>query len=132
MAANLELSLEDELRLNVMLAQKPQALRIDESRMVVYALTDKGEARVDLSPNSNEAAYLSRVKAMLSSQVTGSPGGYPLVGCRRWLWNSQTAGPPGPGCGSFAANIYQDRKQIGFTDTGFARRCVGAGRRKKE
>lgn len=83
MAANLELSPEDELRLNVMLAQNPQAVRIDESRMVVYALTDKGEARVDLSPNCNEAAYLRRIKAMLSSQVTGSPGGYPVF-LKRW------------------------------------------------
>jgi len=48
------LSNEDNLRLNVMLAQKPQAIRIDDSRMIVYALTEKGEAKVQLNPNCNE------------------------------------------------------------------------------
>ena len=89
MAANQELSPEDELRLNVMLAQEPQALRIDESRMTVFALTDKGEARVDLSPNCNDTAYLRRVKAMLSAHVTGSPGGYPVY-LERWTRMGQT------------------------------------------
>jgi hypothetical protein len=41
----MELSAEDNLRLNVLLAQKLQAVRIDESKMIVYALTDKGEAK---------------------------------------------------------------------------------------
>jgi len=83
MAANPEISPEDDLRLNVMLAQKPAAVRIDESRMIVYALTDKGEARVDLKPNCGDEAYLRRIKAMLSSHVMGSPGGYPVF-LQRW------------------------------------------------
>lgn len=83
MAGSPEISPEDDLRLNVMLAQKPVAVRIDESRLVVYALTDRGEARVDLNPNCSEDAYIRRVKAMLSSHVTGSPGGYPVY-LKRW------------------------------------------------
>ena len=83
MTVNPDISPEDELRLNVMLAQKPAAVRIDESRLIVYALTDRGEARVDLNPNCNEEAYLRRVKAMLSSHVMGSPGGYPVF-LKRW------------------------------------------------
>lgn len=78
-----EISPEDDLRLNVMLAQKPEAVRIDESKLIVYALTDKGEARVDLNPNCSAETYLRRVKAMLSSQVMGSPGGYPVF-LERW------------------------------------------------
>lgn len=89
MTASPELSPEDELRLNVMLAQKPQALRIDESSMTVIALTDKGEARVDLSPNCNDTTYLRRVKAMLSAHVMGSPGGYPVY-LERWTRMGQT------------------------------------------
>jgi hypothetical protein len=34
MAANPEISPEDDLRLNLMLAQKPEAVRINESRLV--------------------------------------------------------------------------------------------------
>jgi hypothetical protein len=42
----MDLSAEDNLRLNVLLAQNLHAVRIDESKMVVLALTDKGEAKV--------------------------------------------------------------------------------------
>lgn len=80
---NPELSPEDDLRLNVLLAQNPEAVRIDEGKLVVYALTGKGEARVDLNPNCAEETYLRRVKAMLSSHVMGSPGGYPVF-LERW------------------------------------------------
>jgi hypothetical protein len=78
-----EISPQDSLRLNVLLAQKPEAVRIDESRLIVYALTEKGEARVELNPNCAEEIYLRRVKAMLSSQVMDSPGGYPVF-LERW------------------------------------------------
>lgn len=84
-----DVSSEDNLRLNVMLAQKPQAVRIDESSMVVRALTVKGEARVELSPDCEEAAYLRKVKAMLSSRVMGSPGGFPVF-LKRWTRMGQT------------------------------------------
>lgn len=78
-----QLSSEDSLRLNVLLAQPLQALRIDESRMVVHALSARGEAKVALHPNCKEQTYLRRVRQMLSSHVLGSPGGYPLY-LRRW------------------------------------------------
>ena len=78
MTENVALSPEDSLRLHVLLAQNPEALRIDESRLMVYALTPKGEARVELNPNCDEVVYLRRVKSMLSSYVMDSPGGYPV------------------------------------------------------
>jgi hypothetical protein len=78
-----QLASEDSLRLNVLLAQPLQAVRIDESRMVVYALSAQGEAKVPLNPNCKEQAYLRRVRQILSSHVLGSPGGYPLY-LRRW------------------------------------------------
>ncbi|MCW8922410.1 MAG: sulfur reduction protein DsrS [Gammaproteobacteria bacterium] len=79
----MELSAEDNLRLNVLLAQKLQAVRIDESKMTVHALTDKGEAKVVLNPNCKDEKYLKEVKELLSTHVTGSPGGYPVF-ISRW------------------------------------------------
>lgn len=79
----MELSPEDNLRLNVLLAQKLQAVRIDESKMIVYALTDKGEAKVVLNPNCKDEKYLKEVKALFSTHVMGSPGGYPVF-LKRW------------------------------------------------
>ncbi len=78
-----QLSSEDSLRLNVLLAQSLQAVRIDESRMLVHALSVCGEAKVPLNPNCKEEVYLRRVRQLLSSHVLGSPGGYPLY-LRRW------------------------------------------------
>ncbi|HHJ13248.1 MAG TPA: sulfur reduction protein DsrS [Gammaproteobacteria bacterium] len=79
----MELSAEDALRLNVLLANPLQAVRIDESRMVVHALSEEGEASVVLNPNARDDLYLKRVRELLSSQVLGSPGGYPVF-LRRW------------------------------------------------
>lgn len=81
--SELELSSEDSLRLNVLLAQKPKAIRIDESRMTLYALTDKGEASVVLNPNCRDDQYLRRVRELLSMHALGSPGGYPVY-ITRW------------------------------------------------
>ena len=78
-----QLSSQDSLRLNVLLASKPQALRIDESRMTVYGLTPQGEAKVTLNPNCRDEQYLKRVREMISGHVLGSPGGYPVY-LRRW------------------------------------------------
>jgi hypothetical protein len=79
----MELSSEDSLRLNVLLRQNLKALRIDESRMVVYALTDKGEAQVPLNANCHEDKYLQGVRELFSTHVLGSPGGYPIY-LKRW------------------------------------------------
>jgi hypothetical protein len=79
----MDLSAEDNLRLNVLLAQNLQAVRIDESKMVVFALTDKGEAKVPLNPNCKDEKYIKQVKAVLSTHVMGSPGGYPVF-LKRW------------------------------------------------
>jgi len=79
----MELSQEDVLRLNVLLASKPQAIRIDESSMTVNALSDRGEAKVRLNPSGRSDQYLRRVREMLSGHVLGSPGGYPVY-LQRW------------------------------------------------
>ena len=81
--SELELSSEDSLRLNVLLAQQFQAVRIDESKMTVYALTDKGEAVVTLNPTGRDDQYLRRVRELFSMHVLGSPGGYPVY-ITRW------------------------------------------------
>jgi len=79
----MELSPEDSLRLNVLLAQNLQAVRIDESNMIVYALSAKGDAKVQLNPNCKDEKYLKQVKELFSTHVLGSPGGYPIY-LRRW------------------------------------------------
>jgi len=78
-----ELSSEDSLRLNVLLRQNLKAVRIDDSRMIVYALTNKGEAQVPLNPNCREEKYLLLVRELFSTHVLGSPGGYPVY-LKRW------------------------------------------------
>jgi hypothetical protein len=85
----MELSSEDSLRLNVLLAQNLHAVRIDESKMCVMALTDKGEASVQLNPTGRDDQYIRRVKELFSSHVLGSPGGYPVY-LKRWTRMGQT------------------------------------------
>jgi hypothetical protein len=85
----MDLSSEDALRINVLLASPIQAVRIDESSMTLYALSDKGEARIRLNPNCRDETYLRRVREALSSHVLGSPGGYPVY-LKRWTRMGQT------------------------------------------
>ena len=77
------LSAEDNLRLNVLLAQELHAVRIDESKMAVFALTAKGEAKAPLNAIGKDEAYIKEVKALFSTHVMGSPGGYPVY-LKRW------------------------------------------------
>ena len=79
----MDLSREDSLRLHVLLKQDLQAVRIDESAMVLHALTGEGEARVPLNPTCRDEIYLRKVRELLSTHVLGSPGGYPVY-LRRW------------------------------------------------
>lgn len=79
----MQLSNEDNLRLNVLLAQPLQALRINEGTMTVHALTEKGEAKVQLNPTARDDQYLRWVRELISMKVTGSPGGYPIF-MKRW------------------------------------------------
>lgn len=73
----MSLSNEDALRLNVLTAQPVRAIRINESSMVLSALTDKGEATIDLSPTTGHDRYLREVRDFLSEKYLGMPGGYP-------------------------------------------------------
>ncbi|MEK7223086.1 MAG: sulfur reduction protein DsrS [Pseudomonadota bacterium] len=79
----MQLSSEDLLRLNVLLANDIEAIRIDEQHMTVYGLARGNEARIPLSPNCRPEKYLRLVREMLSSHVLGSPGGYPVF-LQRW------------------------------------------------
>jgi hypothetical protein len=79
----MELTSEDALCLNVLLAQDLQAIRIDESAMVIYGLSERGEAKVQLHPNGRPEHYLRCVRELLSSRALGHPGGYPVF-LKRW------------------------------------------------
>lgn len=79
----MELSSEDNLRLNVLLAQNLKAVRIDESKLIVYALTQKGDLKIQLNPTCKDEKYVKLVKELLSNKIMGSPGGYPVY-IKRW------------------------------------------------
>lgn len=79
----MELSREDALRLNVLLAGELHAIRIDESAMTVYGLSARGEAQIKLNPNRRGDQYLRLVRETISGHVLGSPGGYPVY-LKRW------------------------------------------------
>jgi hypothetical protein len=79
----MDLSAEDALRLNVLLANDPHAVRIDESAMMLYGFSVHGESKVRLNPTCRDEKYIRSVREMLSSHVLGSPGGYPIY-LRRW------------------------------------------------
>ena len=85
----MNLSNEDNLRMNVLLHQELQAIRIDESKMIVYGLSDKGEAKISLKPNCKDEVYIKQIKELISSHVLGSPGGYPIF-LRRWTRMGQS------------------------------------------
>lgn len=85
----MDLSNEDTLKLNVLLASKPLAVRIDESAMTVHGLSAHGEKRVVLHPNCRDEIYLRRVRELISGQVLASPRGYPVY-LRRWARMGQT------------------------------------------
>lgn len=78
----MELSNEDNLRLNVLIANA-EAIRIDEGGMTVYGLSGEKEMKVPLSPTCRSDKYLDLVRELLSGTVLGSPGGYPVF-LRRW------------------------------------------------
>lgn len=78
-----ELTPEDSLRLNVLLAGEIEAIRIDEGAMAVRALTPRGEAAVKLHPTGRNDQYLRLVREVLAGHAIGSPGGYPLF-IQRW------------------------------------------------
>jgi hypothetical protein len=73
---------EDQFKLHVLLASA-LAIRIHEASMSVVGLTDAGEARVVLNPDRAPERYLKSVRELLSTEVLGSPGGYPVF-MRRW------------------------------------------------
>jgi len=80
-----ELSPEDDLRLNVLLATGVQAVRIDEGAQTLFALTPAGDAKVLLHRNCRPDLYVQRVRELLGGHAMGSPGGYPVHLMR---WNS--------------------------------------------
>ena len=82
-----DLSPEDSLRLNVLMAgqdkRRVEAVRIDTSALVLYALTAQSEVKITLHPNCRNDQYLLRVQEFLAGHALGSPGGYPVY-LRRW------------------------------------------------
>ncbi|MEW6163572.1 MAG: sulfur reduction protein DsrS [Pseudomonadota bacterium] len=81
---------EDALRLNVLLAGELLAVRIDEGAAVLFGLTPRGEARVQLNPAGRAERYFQQVRELLGGHALGSPGGYPVY-LRRWTRMGQAS-----------------------------------------
>lgn len=77
------LSNEDHLRLQVLAAQNVLAIRINESKLLLYALTERGEASIQLNPTGHTDTYLRHVRHFLSDKFLDLPNGYPLH-IKRW------------------------------------------------
>jgi len=73
-----DLTPEDALRLNVLLAGDLLAVRIDEGARTLHGLTARGEARVLLNPVGRSERYFMRVRELLGGHALDSPGGYPV------------------------------------------------------
>ena len=78
-----ELSPEDALRLNVLLANEPLAIRINESSMTLFGLLKESETSIKLNPNCPDDKYLKQIRSVLSERALGNPAGYPLY-LQRW------------------------------------------------
>ena len=78
-----ELTPEDSLRLNVMLAGDIQAIRIDAANMTICGLSPRGTATVKLHPIGRGDQYLRTARELLAGFAIGSPGGYPVY-LQRW------------------------------------------------
>lgn len=87
----MQLSGEDALRLNVLLVNKPRAIRIHESSMTLFGLMQDGEVSVRLNPVTSDEKYLKSVRSFLSEKALGSPVGYPLY-LQRWTRQGQMRG----------------------------------------
>ncbi len=88
----MNLSTEDELRLNIMLVSA-RAVRIDESRLTVWGLVDGGDLSLQLNPSGPGDAYLRAVRGYLSTRVLGSPKHFPTH-LRRWAGLGQFHNAP--------------------------------------
>ncbi len=78
------LSPEDALRLNVLLANPIQAIRIDDYKMILYGLAEQSsEAKIQLHPTCRSDLYLKQVRETIAGQVFDSPEGYPVY-LRNW------------------------------------------------
>lgn len=87
----MELSREDMLRLQILFVHPIHAIRIDESKMMLYALSEQGEAKIQLHPHGRDEPYLHQVRDVISHHVLGLPGGYPTY-LKRWNRMGQTKG----------------------------------------
>jgi hypothetical protein len=83
------LSPEDNLRLNVLLANEIQAIRIDDSKMIVYGLSERGEAKIQLHPNCRDEPYLRLVKELITDYLKDSSGVYPVY-LKHWNYMGET------------------------------------------
>lgn len=84
----MELTAEDGLRLHVLLARRPLAIRVEPDALELRALTDAGELAMALHPSGSVEAYLRVVRERLSDHALGTPHGYPVF-LREWTRTGQ-------------------------------------------
>jgi len=85
-----ELTSEDHLRINVLMAQA-DAVRIDEHAMRVVGRTGQREWSVQLHPRGADYRYLQTVRRLLSELVLGQPFSFPVY-IKRWSRSGSLGG----------------------------------------
>ena len=85
----IDISPEDSFRLNILFTQDVKAIRINESRMTLHALTADKEASIQLHPQGNEERYLRQIKELLASHYMDSPEAFPVF-MSRWTRMQQS------------------------------------------
>jgi len=78
-----DLSPEDNFQLNVLLSQSIDAIRLNESKLILYAFMNEKEVSLKLSPNCHVDQYIKKIKECLSTRYLKSPAGYPVF-LKRW------------------------------------------------
>ncbi len=89
----MELAAEDQLRLEILFTRPLQAVRIDESQLILHALAEDGEVQITLHPNDRPERYIRRLREALANRSPGSPKGYP-VHLSRWIRHGQVGNGP--------------------------------------
>jgi hypothetical protein len=86
------LTAEDSFSLNVLLAARPSAIRLEEPALRVMGLTPRGELSVALHPNCRAEKYMDEVRGLLIEHALDDAH-TTLVDLKSWMRRGRVAGP---------------------------------------
>jgi hypothetical protein len=83
---------EDSFALNVLLAARPTAIRLEESALRAMGLTKRGDLSVALHPNCRAEKYMDEVRGLLIEHALDDAH-TTLVDLKSWMRRGRVAGP---------------------------------------